>query len=153
MSKQKREWFEIVYFTIIMVVFITLSWANIFSYKNCETMECFNQNLEQCTRAKTIAGNEMIFQYKIERPDNGDCVVDVILIQGELNNQDSLALEGKEMQCKIPIGTVINPESNIGNCHGMLKEGLQDLIINKLHSYIVQNMGKINLETMQLPAK
>ena len=46
---------------------------------------------------------------------------------------------------------IMNPESDIGSCHGPLKEGLQDLIIQKLHSYLVQNLGRINLEVLDLP--
>ena len=41
---------------------------------------------------------------------------------------------------------MIFPESDINNCHGLLKEGLQDLFISKLHRYIVQNLGEINVE-------
>jgi len=43
------------------------------------------------------------------------------------------------------------PESNIGKCTGLLKEGLQDLVIKKLHTYLVQNLGKLNLELVDLP--
>ena len=40
----------------------------------------------------------------------------------------------------------MNPVENLGLCHGLLKEGLQDLIIKKMHTYIIENMGKINEE-------
>ena len=66
-------------------------------------------------------------------------------------NQDSIKLESQKMTCMLPKGIVMIPESDIGNCHGMLKEGLQDLVIRKLHTYLVQNLGKLNLEMLGLP--
>ncbi len=91
----------------------------------------------------------MIFQYRIQGLKDGNCIVNVKLLQGELNNQDSKKLEGNEMTCEVPQGEIVLPESNIANCHGLLKEGLQELIINKLHTYIVKNLGRINLELLQ----
>jgi predicted nuclease of restriction endonuclease-like RecB superfamily len=77
--------------------------------------------------------------------------VDVELLQGELNNQDSLRLEGFKMRCSLPEGVIMIPESDIGNCKGELKEGLQELIIEKLYTYIVQNLGRLNLEVIDIP--
>ena len=55
------------------------------------------------------------------------------------------------MTCMLPEGIVMIPESNIGKCSGLLKEGLQDLVIRKLHTYLVQNLGRINLEVLDVP--
>ena len=52
-------------------------------------------------------------------------------------------LRGKDMRCYLPKGIVMAPEEQIADCHGLLKEGLQDLIIKKLHLYIVQNIEEI----------
>ncbi len=87
----------------------------------------------------------MIFGYTIVGSSNTGCEVDVQLLQGDLDNSDSAKLEKQKMVCILPKGVVMLPESDIGNCHGLLKEGLQDLIIKKLHTYLVQNIGKINL--------
>ncbi len=79
------------------------------------------------------------------------CEVDMKLLQGDLDGSDSAKLEGLEMSCSLPYGVATDPESNIENCHGLLKEGLQDLVIRKLHSYLVQNLGRLNLEVADLP--
>jgi len=50
------------------------------------------------------------------------------------------------MVCNIPLGSVILPESDLTNCHGILKENLQEQTIIKLHNYISQNLGQINAE-------
>jgi len=93
----------------------------------------------------------MIFEYIIRGVSDGECEVDLELLRGELNNQDSLKLEGHEMTCYLPKGVLMIPESNIGKCTGLLKEGLQDLVIRKLHTYLVQNLGKLNLELVDIP--
>ena len=93
----------------------------------------------------------MIFEYIIRGDSDSGCKVDVQLLQGELDNQETIKLEKQKMTCTLPKGVVMIPESDIGNCHGMLKEGLQELIIKKLHTYLVQNVGKINLEVLEIP--
>jgi len=55
-------------------------------------------------------------------------------------------MEGKEMVCYLPLGTITSPQGNLANCHGLLKEEMQSLIINRLHNYIVNNLGQISEE-------
>ena len=69
-------------------------------------------------------------------------------MQANLGVQESLSLENKAMVCEVPFGVVILPESDIGACHGLLKEALQDQIIEKLYSYVVSNVGQISLEVL-----
>ena len=98
-----------------------------------------------------IKFQEMIFEYSIEGRARDKCEVVVELLQGELNNADSEKLEHQKMICMLPLNVVMDPESDIGACHGELKEGLQDLIIRNLHTYLVQNLGKLNLEMLNSP--
>ena len=41
-----------------------------------------------------------------------------------------------------PKGIPIYPEKDLSKCHGRLKEELQAIIINKLHTYIIENIGE-----------
>ena len=143
---KKRELVKLTLLVLVIVVAVGVVWANFFYYKSCENMTCFNDYLKDCKRARVVNSGEMVFEYKILGNQGEDCVVDVKLIRGDLSVQDSLKLENKEMKCYIPSGLVILPESDIDNCHGLLKEGLQDLVIEKMHQYIVKNLGKINLD-------
>ena len=93
----------------------------------------------------------MIFEYIIRGNSDDKCRVDIELLQGELNNQDSIKLERQSMSCMLPESVIMIPESDISNCHGMLKEGLQDILIKKLHVYLVQNLGRLNLELAPIP--
>jgi len=145
----KKKW------PIILIVLMTAVWAIwivFFSYTNCNNWNCFNSNLENCNRVKFIGeSNGLVFEYIILGSSEDICNVNIKLLQGELSNQDSIKLENQEMICSLPLGVAIIPESNIGNCHGLLKEGLQDLIIKKLYTYLVQNLGRINLEVLDIP--
>ena len=129
---------------ILLTLFLII--INSFYYKNCATEECFNTYLKKCSKVKFIGGERMFFEYKIQSIKNENCIVNVKLLQGDLNNQDSLELEKKQMKCEILLGLIIVPEAELDNCHGELKEGLQNLIITKLHKYIVQNLGEINVD-------
>lgn len=133
---------------IAIIVIVYLVWAIFFSYDSCETWECFNSHLVSCDYVTFLGGNDVIFEYKILGSSRNLCDVNVKLLQGELNSQDSRKLENQEMICGLPKGVIMIPESDISNCHGLLKEGLQDLVIEKLHTYLVQNVGTLNLEIL-----
>lgn len=135
---------------VAIVVVIWLVWLIFFNSKDCANEACFNENLKSCDKAEFISKGDMLFRYTIKGEDDGQCFVDVELLQGRLDDADSAKLEGHKMTCMLPLGVVVAPESDISNCHGLLKEGLQDLVISKLHNYLVQNLGKLNLETSGL---
>lgn len=135
----------------VLVVFLWTIWSVFFSYDKCTDKVCFDDGLRNCDKAKYIGGDEMIFEYYISGKKGDSCEVEVKLLQGELNNADSKVLEGQVMTCMLPLGVVMSPESDISLCHGLLKEGLQDLVIRKLHTYLVQNLGRLNLEVAGLP--
>ncbi len=134
---------------VLLSFFLFLSyvgWLSFFSFEECNELECFNKNLKSCDRAKFVGGSDMIFRYSILGRFENDCRVHAELLQGELNNQDSLKLEGQGMICDLPFGMIGVPESNIGECHGILKENLQDIVIKKMYSYIIQNIDNLGLE-------
>ncbi len=136
---------------VVLIGFIWSVWFLFFSYENCSNDTCFEENLKECDKAKFISGDDMIFEYVIKGKSGDECEVDVMLLQGELNNADSGKLEGQSMTCMLPLGAMVAPESDMGDCHGLLKEGLQDLVIRKLHTYLVQNLGRLNLEMSEIP--
>lgn len=148
----KRGYFDkrLLFIPLGIIVIVLAVLLLFFGYNECDDWECFNSHLEGCNRVKFIGGTKMIFEYTIKGTKNGNCEVGVQLLQGELNNQDSIKLEMQKMTCMLPKGVVMIPESDIGNCHGLLKEGLQDLVIKKLHTYLVQNLGRLNLEMLDV---
>ena len=147
-----HTWKLVLVLVLLGVVVLAVLWFWFFSYGECDSWDCFNENLRKCDRVKFVGGTDMIFEYTIKGASSGECEVEVELLMGELNNQNSIRLEHQMMTCMLPEKVVMVPESNIGNCHGLLKEGLQDLVIKKLHTYLVQNLGKINLEILDVPS-
>ena len=136
---------------IAVVVLVYVFWMLFFSYEDCGSWDCFNENLKVCDKTRFIGGEEMVFEYTVLGKSGDSCEVNVVLLQGSLGAKDSSFLEGREMVCDLPFGVVMLPESDMVNCHGLLKEGLQDLMIERLYSYIIDNLGKINLEILDLP--
>ncbi len=131
-----------------LVIFLVLFfiWANFFYFKTCPNQDCFNDNLVKCSRARYVFRGNITFEFKIIGPAFDECKVDVKFLRGDLNKQDLLALKGKTMRCMLPMGVITGPLDDISLCSGKLKEGLQDLIIKKMHTYIVQNLERINFD-------
>jgi hypothetical protein len=48
------------------------------------------------------------------------------------------------MTCSYPLGIVDYPEKNLDLCTGKLKEGMQKVIIQKLYTHILNNLGKLD---------
>lgn len=117
-------------------------------YPSCDTKECFSEKLVACSRTSFIAETEeTVFEYKVIGKTNENevkkCKTKVRLIQLRQGTQELAVLEGKEMYCLTDLGTLIAPEENLKNCHGLLKEELQELTIQKLHSQIVSNLREL----------
>ena len=137
-----------VFLIIGILVLLALIYFLFFYSKTCNTKECFEENLKECNRAKFINSANITLEYLIKGSSNDLCEVQVTFLQGDVSNQDFLRLKNKEMSCYLVKGLVISPESSLDNCHGELKEQLQELIISKLHKYIVQNLGKLNADLL-----
>ena len=88
----------------------------------------------------------MIFEYFVRGIRGDSCEVNVKLLQAILGACDSLRLEGEEMVCYLEKGVAVAPESDIGVCSGRLKEELQGLIIERMQSYLLENLGQLNYE-------
>jgi hypothetical protein len=134
---------------LLVVVLAAATYLWYFYYPVCQEKECFSEKLVACSRASFIADNpETVFEYKIIGKTKEDsiekCKTNVRLIQLKQGSQELAILEGKEMYCLTDLGTLIAPEENLKNCHGLLKEELQELTIQKLHSQIVSNLGELN---------
>jgi hypothetical protein len=50
------------------------------------------------------------------------------------------------MSCYLYKGKIIDPKKDLTKCSGELKESIQDILIQKMHAYILENVGKISEE-------
>lgn len=144
-------------FIIAVIVILAAVLYLLYFYKvNCLSKECFNGKLAECDRASFIDDSkDTAWQYDIDGKDFmcllsqnycNECKVNVKLLMIKEGTVDSGKLEGLEMVCIMPFELVRNPQEDLSLCHGDLKEQMQDLMINRLHTYILSHVGEIGVE-------
>ena len=116
-----------------------------FYYRSCADEGCFLFELRDCQRAKYISetgGNA--WQYFVEGSSRGACKVTVKNIA--VADASFSSIVGKKMTCRVPkeqAGTFIELQQRLEFCSGPLKESLQEIVIDKLYTYIIQHIGEI----------
>jgi hypothetical protein len=134
---------------IIIVIIVSLYFTFYYAY-TCKDMACYESHQEKCS--KTVFVNDAedtVWKYFIQGKTDGKCEVEVtalVIKEGDISQKK---LEGKSMTCLLPDKSTALPESDIARCSGELKEELQNLIIQKLHTYILENLGTISQELQQ----
>ena len=133
---------------IISIIFVVLAIAvfiTFFYQPRCDNLVCWETKLVECSRATYINNPlDVTWEYKINGEKEGKCEVEVTALQIKRGLRKTEVLEGKSMTCLLPLGTTAAPEANPNLCTGRLKEEIQNLIIIKLHEYVVQNVGQID---------
>ncbi len=137
---------KLVIFIGLLVIFIVLAVDFTFFYTDkCENYSCFADAMRECKPAVYVNEEiEATWRYEILGLRGDECYVEVKLLQLKQGDISFEKLSGYDMQCSYAKGIVVYPEKNLDKCHGRLKEELQTIIIRKLHTYIVDNLGKID---------
>jgi len=149
-KRGRKKTIGIIFFLIVIVLAVAIYFTFFFYYK-CDNISCFKAHQQNCD--KTKFNNDLedaTWQYKIKGKKAGQCVIYVKFLQVKKGEIDLQKLEGKDMVCFLPLGSSDAPESDLSKCHGILKEEMQNLIIQKLHSYITSNLGQISSELEQV---
>lgn len=138
---------KIVISFIIVILIAAIYFTFFYSYK-CKDLACFREHQRRCNliSSKTTYINDVedaTWSYYIKGKKGYQCKIEVKLLQIKKGDLSFSKLEGSSMNCYVQAGSTVAPESDLSNCHGDLKEGLQETIINKLHKYIVNNLGEI----------
>jgi hypothetical protein len=137
----------IILITAIVVLAGFLLYNHFFYIKNVDNQEEFNSALLNCRKVSYVNdGETAVWIYNIKGENKEYCDVEVTLVSVKEGVKESGELEGKSMVCSVPSGLVISPESNLKNCHGLLKEEMQDLLIENMHKYISTNIQEISKE-------
>ena len=133
---------------LIFFILIIAGSAYLIIYKpECLNQSCFLNSLWKCKSSTYLNSQENVtWYYVIDGPTDDKCQVKVNSVNIKADVETANALMGKTMTCLIPkdIAGSFMPEGKIEYCHGELKENIQDLIIKKLHLFIVQNIGQLN---------
>jgi len=136
----------VVIFVVVAVLFaIFIGLTALFGSVNCENFSCFKENMKRCSVAEYVnEDTDATWTYKILGSSGRDCIVSVKLSQAKKGDLGIAELEGLEMECAYTTGTADYPEKDLTKCHGRLKEELQEIIIEKLHTVIIENLGAID---------
>jgi len=151
MLKNKGASVKLTFFFIMLIIFsIAIYFTFFYTYK-CKDMACFQTKEAKCSKANFLHDKEDItWFYQIKGKENRVCKINVEILQIKKSTLDKKSLKGKSMDCYLPLGSTNLPGEEIENCHGILKEEFQTLIIQKLHSYIVENLGEIGEELQKV---
>ncbi|MBR9706033.1 hypothetical protein GOV14_03295 [Candidatus Pacearchaeota archaeon] len=146
-----KKWVGIGVVLIIMALIILAAVYLFYLPKTCPdptNSGCFVASLEKCDKVQwTRQGNEADWTYTvIGKSGKESCKVNVKLEGVREGSSDSESLIKKQMTCIVPKSATQFPEKDISKCSGKLKEDLQDTIIQKMHNYLIENVGEIKKE-------
>ena len=133
--------------TLLIILAVLIS-GTFFFYQypvSCETFQCFQKEMSKCSTSSYINEEpEASWGYNVLGKNKNNCQVEVVLLQAKQGELGIDKLNTYSMICEYPLGSATYPEKDLSRCTGPLKEGLQTIIIEKLHVYILNNLGSIN---------
>lgn len=132
--------------TLLVVLAIVSAAAVYFTLRpvNCGNYECFQNHMANCARTSYVNEEpEASWKYDIIRRDRKTCEIQVTLLQAKKGDLELENFKGHTMLCNYPIGVIAYPDKDMSLCHGLLKEDLQGLLIEKLHQYVIDNLDQI----------
>jgi hypothetical protein len=110
----------------------------------CEQFLCFQDHMSSCSPATFVNDEpEASWKYTILKRTTKACFVEVTLLQAKEGDLKLRQFEGHDMMCSFNLGIATYPDKDLSVCHGLLKEDLQGLIIEKLHTYLLDNLADI----------
>jgi hypothetical protein len=140
----KKRGLKIFLIILAVLVLVLAIYFTFFFYSTCSDSNCYYSHLAKCSRTNFEREDSSAkWIYKITGSENNKCSVEVSVVQIKLGDIQNTILEGKSMTCLVEKNLLVFPDSDLLKCSGKLKEELQSLIIQKLHSYILENVGEI----------
>ena len=145
-STKRKVGFSLIILIIALVLFT--GYFFLFYERPCNDIECFVDAMKNCRPVSWIREDEQAsWLYAIKGSSAGDtCKIKVKLLEVKQGTIDSEELEGETMVCIQQKGDTRFPDKDISSCNGKLKEDLQDLIIQRMHNYLLENVGQIKEE-------
>ena len=136
---------------ILLVLFIAGYYTG-YLRTDCEQDKaCFDEKLQDCRPAQvTLVKNNNAYVYAVGNSLFDTCEVNIELIRVEAGAPPEFKqlLEGKSMSCNIPKEelariSIDQFDNLLQYCHGHLKEGLYELIIQRMQNLVVGQLGGI----------
>jgi|SRR3989344_3747308 len=145
-KKKRRVGLALVILITALIIFT--GYFLFFYERQCQDPECFVEAMKNCKRVSWIrADDQASWLYNIKtNAENDACKIEVKLLEVKQGTIDSERLQGEKMLCMVQKGETRFPEKDISRCTGILKEDMQDLIIQRMHNYLLENVGEIKQE-------
>lgn len=143
--KRSRSMYISILLIIVVASGIAAFYMSFYKTDRCNSFECFQQEMRECKKVSYINDDSQAsWEYSIVGKKERLCMVRVELVNAKEGSLEIDKLIGDDMLCGYPIGVGTYPEKDLKRCHGALREGLQEIMIKKLHTYIIENLGQIN---------
>lgn len=151
----KKQWtsshktMAIAFVVLLFFILIFAGFYYVYIYRiPCYDSECFSKSLANCEGADWVREDEQaIWVYSIVKENGKDsCIINVKLIDLKKGPEENAVLIGQSMDCIMLKSETRFPEQDLSNCHGYLKESIQDLIIKKIYGSVLENLGDIKKE-------
>lgn len=138
----KSRAFRVIVLVAVVLLLIAV-YFTFYSEKKCSGYECFQEAMKGCEKNVVYVNEEpeASWRYTILGTEANNCDIKVELVLAKEGTLGINKLENQGMVCAYPQGVSNYPEKELENCHGLLKEGLQKMIIDKLQTYIVEHLG------------
>ena len=142
---------------ILIALFVAGYYTGYFR-KDCgEDKNCFQEYVQKCKPAQVaVIRNNNAYLYWVGNQLGKSCEVNIKALRVDAGAPPEFkSLEGKEMSCKIPktelaTTNLDNFDNLLGYCHGALKEGLYEIIIQRMYSLVVSQLGDIVKEAQKV---
>jgi hypothetical protein len=146
-EKNKRNKIIAIVLILIIIALITkiiLNYTDIVP-NQCNDLDCYNDALFNCNKFSfTKEDDSSAWNYKILGFSNlNSCKVKVRLTKIKKGDLALEGLQNKEMICEIKRIEPTFPEKDLSKCTGLLKEGLQQILINRMHKKLFKNISEI----------
>ncbi|MEN9626001.1 MAG: hypothetical protein RL557_329 [archaeon] len=133
---------------IIAIILAVLFYFFFLKLTICRDFACYQDALVTCKKSEFVREDDnTIWRYVIKKSvDKNTCLVEVTLLALKEGNVDMEKLQGQSMECSVLRSSGGFPENDLASCSGKLKEGIQDVLIQRMHNYLIKNLGQIQEE-------
>jgi hypothetical protein len=149
-ARRSRHRSERVLPVLLLIVLVILgflaAWMTFVYQAECDTFACYQVAMQKCAEKVSYINEEpeATWQYSILGRSGNMCRIEVRLLQARKGELGLGMLTGQDMTCSYGHGVAAYPEKDIAMCRGELRESLQNLVIQKLHTHILENLGQID---------
>lgn len=142
---------------ILLALFVAGYYTGYFPKECGQNKSCFQKYVQDCKPAQVaVIRNNNAYLYAVGSQLGKTCEVNIKALRMDAGAPPEFkSLEGKEMSCKIPkqelAATNFDDFDNLLTyCHGPLKEELYGIIIQRMYSLVVSQLGDIVKEAQQV---